>query len=342
MSTGKGRGFGAAIGKEVLDAVGEDVHTDDTSRNHLQHRSTALSRLASDVVYNQSQWVDPAICIPSPVNARHYDELTYDDCADLIETIKSEGRQNMPATVRPTGNEDVPYEIVTGLRRHWSISWLRANNYPDFKYLITIQKMDDEAAFRYSDLENRARLDITDLERGQSYRQALASYYGGDYERMAERIGISSRSLRRYVQLAELDVILIEALGGLRAVRVDHAQQIKAAAKSFTHRDNMLEEGRGIAREQAIHREEGTPPIPAAEALKRLIKAAAAKRQAPETHKPVDIANGAGHTILQFVPGTSRTGATIKLLPGVKATRDEMRDAVLKLVDQFCDSRSIL
>src|SRR3546814_8286453 len=104
---------------------------------------------------------------PSPVNARDYMALTYDYCAELIETIKSEGRQRTPATVRPTNDSAQPYEIIAGSRRHWSITWLRANNYPDFKYLIDIQKMDDEAAFRFSDLENRARTDISDLERGK-------------------------------------------------------------------------------------------------------------------------------------------------------------------------------
>src|SRR3546814_8500634 len=78
-----------------------------------------------------------------------------------------------------------------------SITWLRANNYPDFKYLIDIQKMDDEAAFRFSDLENRARTDISDLERGRGYLEALSQFYDNDRNRMAERIGISDRKSTR-------------------------------------------------------------------------------------------------------------------------------------------------
>src|SRR3546814_1110550 len=59
---------------------------------------------------------------PSPVNARDYMALTYDDCAELIETIKSEGRQRTPATVRPTNDPAQPYEIIAGSLRHWSIT----------------------------------------------------------------------------------------------------------------------------------------------------------------------------------------------------------------------------
>src|SRR3546814_16374925 len=99
--------------------------------------------------------------------------LTYDDCAELIETIKSEGRQRTPATVRPTNDPAQPYEIIAGSRRHWSITWLRANTYPDFTYLIDIQKMDDETAFRFSDIENLASTEINHLARGRGYRDAL-------------------------------------------------------------------------------------------------------------------------------------------------------------------------
>ena len=40
---------------------------------------------------------------------------------------------------------------------HWAITWLRANNYPDFRYLIEVRDLTDEQAFRLSDIENRDR-----------------------------------------------------------------------------------------------------------------------------------------------------------------------------------------
>ena len=230
----KPRGL-ALIGKRVLEAVeGElpSVQSGAAPRTELAQRGAALSKLSGDVIYGQSEWIDPALCRPSELNARDYNALTYEDCADLIETIKSEGQQRTAATVRRTNDPDVPYEIIAGNRRHWSVSWLRANNYPEFRYLITVASMDDEAAFRWSDLENRARQDITDLERGRSYKMALESFYGNNKVHMADRLGISRRSLTRYIDLAELDPVLIEALGGHRQVSVMHAQEVKALTEA--------------------------------------------------------------------------------------------------------------
>src|SRR3546814_8812872 len=72
--------------------------------------------------------------------------------------------------------------------------------------------MDDEAAFRFSDLENRARTDISDLERGRGYLEALSQFYDNDRNRMAERIGISLSQLNRYILLAKLDEKFVDAI----------------------------------------------------------------------------------------------------------------------------------
>lgn len=341
MSTKRDRNYGSSIAASVLESVGEGAPGPAPERP-LVDRTAALSSLSGDVVFNQYRWVDPASCRPSRVNARDYDALTFEDCSDLIETLKSEGQQRTPAIVRPTGDAECPYEIVAGLRRHWSISWLRSHNYPDFRYLVDVQKLDDEAAFRLSDLENRARTDITDLERGKSYREALNAYYEGDRERMAERIGISSRNLLRYIWLAELEPAILDALGGHRAARVAHAQSIRSEfSKSPHHRELILAEATAIAGEQRKLAGAGEKTIPAADVVKRLIHAGSRKpaHKRHETHAPMQIAAASGDTMIEFVSGTARTAATIKLLPKANATREEMHEAVRKLVDQFYDAR---
>src|SRR3546814_7614665 len=65
---------------------------------------------------------------------RDYSALNEDRCADLIETIVAQGKQEFPAIVRRvTGDPDHDYEVISGARRHWTVSWLRANNYPDIR-----------------------------------------------------------------------------------------------------------------------------------------------------------------------------------------------------------------
>lgn len=332
------RGFGAIIAAEVLASVKSDPPA--AADDFLEQRGAVLSKNAGDVVFTKLEWVDPALCRPSPVNARDYQALTYEDCAELIETIKSEGRQRTPATVRPTNNPAQPYEIVAGSRRHWSITWLRANNYPDFKYLIDVQKMDDEAAFRFSDLENRARTDISDLERGRGYLEALAQFYHNDRNRMAERIGISLSQLNRYILLAKLDEKFVEAIGGHRAAKVVHARDINAALKRPHHTQMMMDEASLIISEQIERKERGEKAIQPGDVVKRLIKSTTAPKSTPEVHRAVPIASASGQSMIEFTAGNARTAATIKLLPATDATREEMKKAVSDLVDQFFDTRA--
>src|SRR3546814_19216722 len=89
----------------------------------------------------------------------------------------------MPAIVRRVGNDPGhDFEVISGARRHWSVSWLREHNYPDIRYLVEIRNLTDEQAFRISDLENRARKDLSDLERARDYLKALDLYYRGSSE----------------------------------------------------------------------------------------------------------------------------------------------------------------
>src|SRR3546814_11914649 len=82
-----------------------------------------------------------------------------------------------PAIVRRLqGDPDFDFEIVAGVRRWWTVRWLRDHHHPEYDYLITIQNVTDEEAFRVSDVENRSRKDISDWERAKEYSVALAEF----------------------------------------------------------------------------------------------------------------------------------------------------------------------
>src|SRR3546814_3622538 len=114
------RGFGAMIAAEVLASVKTEPPA--ASDDFLEQRGAVLSKNAGDVIFNKLEWVDPALCRPSPVNARDYMALTYDDCAELIETIKSEGRQRTPATVR---SEEHTSELQSLMRISYAVFCLK-------------------------------------------------------------------------------------------------------------------------------------------------------------------------------------------------------------------------
>jgi ParB family chromosome partitioning protein len=162
-------------------------------RTTLLDRESALARIATGEVKQVTQLLlDPARVRIWPGNARHQASLTEESCRDLIDSIIAEGGQKVPVVVRRvTDDEAYDYELIAGTRRHWSISWLRANNYPETQLLAQVQNLDNESAFRLADLENRARRDVSDFERARNYREALRSYYGDRQNRMAERLNLS-------------------------------------------------------------------------------------------------------------------------------------------------------
>ncbi|MFC7705534.1 ParB/RepB/Spo0J family partition protein [Plastorhodobacter daqingensis] len=230
------------------------------------------------------RWVDPAHCVMWAGHNRAYDLLTAENCGDLIASIKAQGQQEFPAIVRRlTGSQTgagAEYEVICGARRHFAISWLRANNYPQFRYLIEVRDLTDEEAFRLADLENRDREDISDFERARDYALALESYYGGRQKAMAERLEVSEGWLSRYLQLARLPEEIIAAYPDIREIRELHARTLRPYLGDPQQRAQLIEAAGELAAEQRAAREGQGAPVPAAKVLARLKAAAAGPRKA--------------------------------------------------------------
>jgi ParB family chromosome partitioning protein len=334
---GRQKGFGAEIAAEIMAENEAMAEPTPTGKDVLASRGKALSHLGEETVYDQYEWVDPSFCKPSAENARVYADLTYENCAELIDSFKSEGRQRFPAIVRRTADPEQPFEIVAGMRRHFAVSWLRNHNYPDFKYLINIQQMDDEAAFRLSDLENRARADITDVERGESYRDALHRHYDNNVTLMAERLNISSKTLRRYLDLAELSPFFIAALGGREVARVSHARDIKPELlKGRERADAVLAEAQIIAEEQTERRANEQDQVAPADVIKRLKAASVIDRRGQrKSLKPTIVHSAGGKPILEYVMPAQRVGFSLKVVSKPDVTSQEVKAAIIKIVDQI-------
>ncbi|MCI5039548.1 MAG: ParB/RepB/Spo0J family partition protein, partial [Donghicola eburneus] len=151
-----------------------------------------------------------------------------ENCADLIEGIQQQGRQEFPAIVRRVeGSEGIEFEVICGARRHFAISWLRANSFPQYKYLIEVRDMTDEEAFRLADVENRDRADISDFERATDYAAAVKLYYGGKQKTMAQRLQVSEGWLSRYLFLAKLPAEIVDAFPSPNDLKELHARALK-------------------------------------------------------------------------------------------------------------------
>lgn len=322
MSKGN-RGFGASLADGIATAAPPAAPS--PAKGVMDSRSEALSQLASGrLVTDRTEWVDPARCRPWSLHNRALDHLDEASCADLITSLKAEGRQRIPAIVRRLKDDpDHDYEIIAGVRRWWTVSWLRAHNYPQFQYLVTIQTVTDEEGFRLADVENRARKDISDLERARDYLRALDLFYGGSQTEMATRLNVSNGWMSRILEVGRLPQPILDAFPDSHGITARHAGQLAPLLRRAETRDRMIEAAASIAAgpmEREAHR-----------IVADLVAAATATRPAkPKTSTA--IASVAGKPMLK-IEARGRGGLVIQILPKSGADRTELQAAVLKALE---------
>ena len=242
-------------------------------------RSTGISeRLSGDNEEKTLHWVDPARCRMWELHNRDYSLLTEENCSDLIDGLRSQGQQEFPAIVRRVDEDDYDYEVICGARRHFAISWLRENNYSQFRYLIEERDLTDEEAFRLADIENRDREDISDYERAVDYAEAIKLYYGGKQRAMAERLEVSEVWLSRYLELARLPNEVVNAFASIHDIKELHARTLKPGLKNAAQRAQIIAAAKVISKDQDAARAGEGAPIDAKQVMARL-KAGKAERK---------------------------------------------------------------
>lgn len=314
----------------------------------LGGRHNRLAELASgSVVNNPQELVDPERCRIWERHNRDYAALNEERCSDLIESILAQGKQEVPAIVRRVQHPDYDFEIICGARRHWAVSWLRANNHPEIRYLVEIRDLTDEQAFRVSDLENRARADLSDLERARDYLKALELYYAGSQKQMAKRLNQSEAWLSRYLDLARLPHDLVDAFPDPFDLKISHIASLKPILKADDMRGAVLREARRIREARAAGG--GQLPGNAPEMIRALIAAAGAtvpsRAKARPTKAPTRtgsdpiIVHGASGAPLLRVDAKDRRGMTITLFHKGGGAREEAEVALRDLLDNHWPSR---
>ncbi len=308
------------------DAVFDDILSDiDTPAapappkhgSRFLKRSTAIGeRLAGEREEKVLHWVDPATCRMWARHNREYGLLTEDNCRALIDGIRAQGQQEFPAVVRRLDGEAQQYEVICGARRHFAVSWLRANNYPQFRYLVEIRDLTDEEAFRLADIENRDRDDISDYERARDYAHAIELYYGGKQKAMAARLEVSEAWLSRYLGLAKLPDEVVAAFASIRDLRELHARTLKPLLARPQDRKAVLAEaariavlqrdGQGVEPAQVVARLKGAVSEPKAKPTVRVF------RRAPE-ESGITARRSGRKTVLEVPDSLSRAGVEAAL-----------------------------
>jgi ParB family chromosome partitioning protein len=176
--------------------------------------------------------VDPGQCVIWEKHNRAYNLLNEIRCKDLIDQFKETGKQEFPAIVRMLdGQGETKYEIICGARRFWVCQYL------GWKYFVEIRNLTDEEAFRLSDIENRAREDISDYERAIDYKKALKDYYQNQVQ-MAEKLEVSTSWLSRYLDLADLPEEILNAYRDVTEIKTIHARKLKPFLSDTTSNKN--------------------------------------------------------------------------------------------------------
>jgi len=304
--------------------------------NVLTGRANRLADLASGAVVTRThELVDPARCRMWAGHNREYGLLNEQRCEDLIESIKAQGRQEIPAIVRRVvGDPNYDFEVICGARRHWTISWLRSHNYPEFKFLIDVREIGDEEAFRLADIENRARDDLTDLERARDYLRALDAYYEGRQKTMAERLKVSESWLTRYLDLARLPTELTRAFTEPQELGVRNAIALKSLLKPEDRRERAFKEAGRLAKAQ----EESGQPMPVLEVLKALTLSVAPPKRSGSPKKSgsttTTVSTEGGKAVLR-VEGADRKGVRLTLLNKGGASREDAERAIREVLDLY-------
>jgi ParB family chromosome partitioning protein len=284
---------------------------------------------AARIVKRPTIRLKPAECSIWPGNARDYSLLDEHRLRSLIDSILAESGNRVPAVVRRTPNGPLPYELVTGTRRHWAISWLNANHYPDIDLIAIIEDLDDEAAFRLADIENREREDISDLERGANYKAAVDSYYGGVQLRMAERLKISKSQLSRYIALTEIPPFLVSAFHSPMDLQAKYAEKLLPLLRDPTSRTKLESAADEIASEQSFRRSGDEQPIGGPEVLARLLKAITSARGRVQKSS----IEGSGGVRIGQVEKDQQKLLTLTLSPSDLST-DAILEALRPIIDQ--------
>jgi ParB family chromosome partitioning protein len=298
----------------------------------LLGRENALARVAKGEVRQVTQLlIDPARVRVWDGNARIQAKLSEENCRDLIDSIVAEGGQKVPAIVRHVaGDPEHDYELIAGTRRHFAISWLRAHSYPDMRLLAQVAELDDEAAFRLADIENRARKDISDLERARNYAAALEQHYGGKAVRMAERLKLSKGWLSKMLKAASIPDDVLAAFTNLHELTLNPAYKLAVALDDRVRALAIVKEAKAIATENRASLDRGALPLPGAGALRRLMAANTTSAPAPADFR-MEIPGPHGRPMLA-IKAVNRHGITLHLPMASGASDDAVAEAVLKVL----------
>jgi len=312
------------------------------------------SKIQKTAVQRQA-WVDPTRCRPWMHHNRAYELLNEERCADLIAGFRSIGKQQRPAIVRTLKEEERTgengethdFEIISGARRHWTVSWLQAKEETNaegepYLFLVVVRDdLDNTGAFELSDAENRGQKDISDFERAKEYRWALDSLYEGNVSRMAEAIQMDRSNLARLLALTEMPDPVIKAYPSILDIRTSHWRQLGPYFSSNEREkkeaaERILSCAKALV--QARENHSRNVPVDGAQTTAMLLAAVNEKKRGGDRTQILETisAKATGKMMLK-VKRTTR-GMTFEVPRASGASKEEVSEALKKAVEEYFEA----
>lgn len=180
--------------------------------------------------------LDPKSIRRSEQANRHALSLSVEDAdfAALKESLRRDG-QIMPVSVRALADDPkFAYELVSGHRRHEAALQLD-HELPDgflLRGVMDTAAQEPAKLALHMYLENAARKDLSAFEMGAMFRAWLDGRIFADQQAVAASTGLGKASVTKYLQVAGLPKVVLDAFGDPRVIAVRWAELLTAALKA--------------------------------------------------------------------------------------------------------------
>jgi ParB family transcriptional regulator, chromosome partitioning protein len=227
--------LGNALNTGIVDLPNQPVtHKEKTTNKKLE--AARDGRLKQETIIA----VNPKRCRLWSYHNRDQRFLTPENCADIIESMKSNG-QDTPALVRELINDpDYDYELIYGSRRRFSCEYLGK------QLNIRLTTEDDMECAAKMDIENRARKDISDYERALDYKNWLDKGLYRTITSIAEKIGVNKGWASKIVRLADLPDQIVNAFTSPLDIKIHYGPELFKLLDNENTREKILRKSKEL------------------------------------------------------------------------------------------------
>jgi ParB/RepB/Spo0J family partition protein len=129
---------------------------------------------------------------------------------ELVASIRQKG-VIQPIVVRSIQEQDYDFEIIAGERRHRAMSLIASQDPARSTIPAIIRECGDEEAFEICFIENLQRQDLSEPEEARAFADYVDRKGPESITMLAEKLGVSSRYVRKRVEIMRLPKPLIWA-----------------------------------------------------------------------------------------------------------------------------------